>query len=235
MDNRIIGPGITKAGLGGDKPQFNTTGKIQFRGKRLFFSRPEQALILQKMLKGGYGDLEEGTVMAVHTTTGLLYPYIPDTFSASDVGRIMLVTDNITSATFMVWKEDAGKLAAGDVIVLWDTDGTYEEATVSTVADSGDGRRYTVTLSAATATAGGFIVSKSACCWLKGGSAGKRSDAKFILDAFTSTGDIENPNGAFSSVVVSNAILYADGLVGADATALTALGAVTDSPYVILK
>lgn len=236
MSDKIIGLNITSAGLGGDIPQVNHTGYTQFREKRLFLSEPEIALIIQKNVRGGYGDLEMGTVMAVETATGFLVPYVPDTIGANDVGRTYLAADNVTSATVKIWPGDMGKVKAGDVIVLCDTDaGEYEEATVASVALDAGGRMATVTLTGATTTTGGFTVAKSGNYYLKAGPSGKRSVAKYILDQHLSTGTAENPNGAHTSVVVSNATLYKDALVGADATALTALGAVEDHPYVILK
>jgi len=235
MSDKIIGLNITSAGIGGDLPQVNHTGYTQFREKRLFFSEREVALIIQKTVRGGYGDLEMGTVMAVEAATGLLVPYVPDTISAADPGRLMLATDNITATTFKIWKEDFGKIKAGDVLVLTDTDAAYEEATVSTVIMDADGRTATVTLSGATVTVGGFTVAKAANCYLKAGASGKRSTAKYVMDQHLSTGDYTNPNGAHTSVVLSNAIMYADAMVGADATALSALGGVVDGPYVVLK
>lgn len=233
MSDKIIGLNITTAGIGGDLPQVNHVMGPQFREKRLFFSEPEIALIIQKNVRGGYGDLEMGTVMAVDSNSGFLVPYVPDTISAADKGRAMLVTGCNAANTFKIWKEDAGKFKAADVIILTDTDATYEEATVSSVTLDADGRMATVTLGGV--TTGNFEIAKSACAYLKAGSTGKKSAAKYIMDQHTSTGEYDNPNGAHSSVVVSNAIVYADALVGSDATALTALGGVTDGPYVILK
>lgn len=233
MSDKIIGIGISNAGIGGDLPQVNHVAGPQFREKRLFFSEPEVALIIQKNVRGGYGDLEIGTVMAVDSNSGFLIPCVPDTISANDKGRAMLVTGCNAANTFKIWKEDSGKVKTGDVIILTDTDGTYEEATVSTVTLDADGRMATVTLSGV--TTGNFEIAKSACAYLKAGTTGKKSLAKYILDQALSTGEYDNPNGAHTSVVLSNAILYKDALVGADTTALTALGGVVDGPYVILK
>ena len=235
MSDKIIGLNVTTAGIGGDLPQINHVMGPQFREKRLFFSEPEIALIIQKNVRGGYGDLEAGTVMAVETLTGFLVPYLPDTIRAADVGRIMLVSDNVTATTFKIWKEDIGKLDVDSAIVLTDSDGAYEAAVVASIVADAGGRTYTVTLDAATTTVGGFTVAKSACCYLTAGASGKFSTAKYVLDQHLSTGDYTNPNGAHTSVVVSNAILYKDAMIGADATALTALSGVVDGPYVILK
>lgn len=233
MSDKILGLNVTTAGIGGDLPQINHVMGPQFREKRLFFSEPEIALIIQKNVRGGYGDLEMGTVMAVDTNSGFLVPYVPDTISAADKGRAMLVTGCNATNTFKIWKEDSGKFKAADVIVLTDSDAAYEQATVSTVVLDADGRMATVTLSANTTA--NFETAKFACAYLKAGTTGKLSAAKYILDQHLSTGEYDNPNGAHTSVVLSNAIVYADALVGSDATALTALGGVVDGPYVILK
>ena len=237
MAKAVMGPGVTSAGLGGMAPQVNRVGYSAIRERKLFYSQREVALLLEKQLRGGYGDLLAGTVLAEMTAAPYdLVPYIPDTISATDVGRIFLVNDNITAATFKIWAEDRGKLKAADVIVLTDTDGTYEEATVSSMAEDAGGRTWTVTLSGATTTVGGFTVAKSANCYLKAGASGKRSTAKYILDQDVYTGNYENPTpGALTSVFLSNGIVYKSMMVGLDATAASALGAVIDGNFVIVK
>ena len=235
MAKPIIGIGTTNAGLGGYIPQVNRTGFTELREKRLFFSQREMGLFIPKTLRGGYGDLEAGTVMAEETLTGLLVPYIPDTISAADVGRIMLVSDNVEATTFKIWKEDIGKLEVDSVIILTDSDGAYEEGVVASIVADAGGRSYTVTLDDATTTSGGFTVAKSACCYLKAGASGKKSTAKYVLDQHSFTGDHDNPNGALASVFLSNGIIYKDSLVGADATAIAALNGVVDGQFVIFK
>ena len=48
-------------------------------------------------------------------------------------------------------------------------------------------------------------------------------------------GEIDNPNGAQTSVFISNGIVYKEALVNLDATAATSLGAVVDGNLVIFK
>ena len=237
MAKAVMGPGVTSAGLGGMAPQINRGGWKSLRERKLFYSQREISLLLEKQIRGGYGDLLAGTVLAEMTAAPYdLVPYIPDAISVTDVGRIFLVSDNITAATFKIWAEDRGKLKATNVIVLTDTDGTYEEATVSSMAEDAGGRTWTVTLSGATVTAGGFTVAKSANCYLKAGASGKRSTAKYILDQDVYTGDYENPGpGAQTSVFLSNGILYKNMMIGLDTAAATALGAVVDGNFVIVK
>jgi len=235
MAKGAMGVGITTAGLGGFTPQVNRTGYTSLRERRLFYSQREMGLFMQKMIRGGYGELKAGTVLAESYASPYdLVPYIPDTIAITDVGRVMLVTGCNVTNTFKIWKEDSGKIKAADVIVLTDTDGTYEEATVSTVVLDADGRMATVTLSGN--TTGNFeIGAKLACCYIKAAAASKRSTAKYVLDQDVFTGEYDNPNGAQTSVFVSNGILYKDGLIGLDTTAATSLGAVIDGTFVIFK
>ena len=232
MGKSIIGIGSTTGGLGGYTPQVNRTGFVELREKRLFFSQRESGLFLMKTVRGGYGEIPAGTVLAEDTNSGFLIPYVPDTIAATDKGRLMLVTGCNATDTFQIWKEDSGKVKVGDVIVLTDTDGTYEEATVSAVATVND-RISSVTLGGN--TTGNFELAKSACCYLKAGASGKRSTAKYVLDQDTFAGEYDNPNGAQVSVFVSNGILYGASLVGHDSTAATALGSTTDGQFVIIK
>ena len=234
MAKAVLGVGVTSAGLGGNSPQFNRTGYVELREKRLFYSKTDAALLLPKTFRGGYGQLEAGTVMAEETATGLLVPCPQDTLLATDVGRIMLISGCNAAATFTIWREDSGKIKSGDVIVLTDGDNAYEQATVSTVAPTADERIYTVTLSAV--TTGNFETAKSASCYLKAGTTGKLSTAKYILDQEVYTGDYTNPSAnALGSVFISHGIVYKDALVNYDSTAATALGGITDGIYVIFK
>ena len=235
MAKPILGVGVTNGGLGGYTPQVNRTGYVELREKRLFFSQREMGLFIPKTLRGGYGDVPAGTILAEDTNSGFLVPYVPDAIGAGDIGRIMLATDNITATTFKIWAEDRGKFKAADVIGLTDSDGAYEEATVSSVVLDANEKMATVTLGGATVTVGGFTVAKSANAYLKAGPSGKRSVAKYVLDQDSYTGDYDNPNGAQTSVFMSNGVIYKDSLVGADATALTALSGVTDGQFVIFK
>lgn len=233
MAKGLIGVNVTTGGLGGFTPQVNRTGFTEFREKKLFLSQRELGLFLPKTFRGGYGELPAGLVVAEDVNSGFLVPYIPDTISASDPGRIMLVTGCNVSNSFQIWAEDAGKLKATDVIVLTDTDGTYEEATVSSVTKYDD-RRYTVILGANTA-ANFEIGAKLANCYLKAGTTGKRSVAKYILDQNLYAGGAENPNGALGSVFITNGILYTNACTGLDATAISAIGGVVDGSFIIIK
>lgn len=238
-----IGPAKTTGGLSGLYPQQTVTGFTTAKQKRLFYSRREQALLREVQIQAGFGTLEAGTVMATESSTGYLVPYIPDTITLdTDVGRAWLLNDCDTASTFRLSKKDSYKIYEGATIVLTDTDGSYEEATVSDIDRTTYDQWAVVTLSGA--ISGAFTTAKKANCYVKSGASGKRSTATYILDQGVYTGgdpwqgedEYENVTaggvGAQGSVVISNASLYQDAVVGMDSQAQTDLGNITDdSPY----
>ena len=236
INKSVIGPGSTDAGFSGFGPQVNHTGFKTLRERKLFFSQREAGLFLPKTVRAGYGEIPAGTILAeIVAAPYLLVPYCPDTISAEDIGRAMFLADVLnTATTATIWKEDSGKFAVGDVVVLTDTDGTYEEKTISALVYNENARTYTVTFSAA--VTGDFTVAKLANMYIKAGSTGKLSTAKYVLDQDTYAGDWEN-NGtnALTSVFVSNGILYTNSLPNFDSTAATAMSAVADGTFTIFK
>ena len=84
-------------------------------------------------------------------------------------------------------------------------------------------------------TANFEIGAKKANCYLKSGASGKRSTAKYLLDQDSYTGGHDNPNGALTSVFLSNGIVYKASCSGLDATALSALNGVEDGMFAIFK
>ena len=236
--DRIPGIGRT-IGAGGDTPHQAIRGYTVTQEKRLYFSRREIALLMDKTFRSGYGVLEKGTVLAEDFgDTDQLVPYTPDTIAYTDVSRVFLLTDLSASTTFYVELLESYKLAVADYIVLTDTDGTYETELISaidrtTYADIG---RALVTISSC---AGTFEVAKKACCHVKAkteADTNKCSLAKYILDMDVDTGGGSRAAGAVGSVLVSNAILYQSGCVGMDAQAITDLANVTDDGiYYVVK
>lgn len=233
-----VGIDKSTAGLGGNIPQQNITGYTRLRQKQLYFSQRAIALLLDKTLRSGYGGLELGTVLAQDQNTDKYVPYVPDTIDlAADVGRVPLLNDCTTADNFDVLMEQSYKLQTGDVIVLTDTDGSYEQATISDIDRDSYDYKATVTLSGA--TSGTFTVAKKANCYVKAEDVSgdnKASKAAFILDMNVDTGNGEDAEGALAPVLLSNAIIYQASCVGMDSQAITDLGNVSsDGQYYILK
>ncbi len=237
--NKITYPGrgLTSAGLGGAIPQQNLTGYHVAQYKRLYKSHREIALLLDKTLRAGYGCLEAGTVMAVDQNTDNLVPYTPDTISEEDPSRVFLLNDCSTADNFDVELLESYKLASGETIVMTDSDGTYEQATISGVDRSSSNYKANITLTGSTSN--NFTVAKSANCYVKAEDASgddKASKAKYVLDMAVDTGAGEDAEGGLGAVLLSNAVIYKDATVGMDSTAITDLGNVSeDGAYYILK
>jgi len=242
--NRDRYPGLdrTRAGLGGSVPQQTITGYTVFKEKRLYKSLRDIALLRDKTFRSGYGVLEIGTVLAVDLN-GDCYPYIPDTISLQDVGRVFLKQDAADTQTdIVVDYYESFKLAVGDVIKITD-DGstTFENGTIDSIARDPATGLATITLDGN--LTGAFAVSDDANIYLKGDGTGvavdaanKGSLAAYILDMEVDTGGGPVAKGGYGSVLMSNAVIYQDACVGMDAQAITDLGNVsTDNPYYILR
>lgn len=241
--NKTDFPGLdrTSAGLGGNVPQQTLTGYSTAFYKQLFKSTRDIALLLDKTFRAGYGALPIGTVVAEDQNTGNLVPYAPDSISEEDVARVFTLTDLTTasvSGEFDVLMAESYKVESGDAIVITDTNGNYEEKTISSIDRTSSNYKATVALSSGVGS--DFLTSRMANAYLKAEDAfsGKRSVAKYIIDAVVDTGAGEYRKGGLGSVVLSNAVLNKDVVDenNIDATAMTSLGNITaDGTYYVLK
>ena len=107
------------ARLGGSMPQHN---RVPFGPgiKPLFHSVRDIALILDKTVKAGYGVIKSGTVMAVCSITGNLYPY-PETLAGSNNtnAKAYLTANPGDGAVFCnVGIEDSYKFQVGDELIM---------------------------------------------------------------------------------------------------------------------
>lgn len=242
--NRNIYPGVdrTTAGLGGNVPQQTITGKYPAFYKRLYKSPREVALLLDKPFRAGYGCLPIGTVLAVDQGNNTLVPYTPDTVSEDDPSRVFLLGD-CSATTFDVLLVESYKLAANDVITMCDEGGSpnnYEKATIDSIDRTSSDYKATVTLTGS--ISGSFTVANSANCFVKAKDADtdtKLSEAEYVLDMEVDTGAGEDASGGLGAVLLTNAIIYQDAVVGMDSSAITDLSnrgvdVISDGVYYIL-
>lgn len=218
-------------GLGGSTPQMNQGGMLPGQ-KALFHSLREIALIKDKTIKAGFGVVKAGTVMAVDTLSGDLVPCAPTAVAVDDTQRVFLNASVTAAAIVFVPLEQSYRFAVGDVVIIGDNVPAYTDGGAITAIDRTTyaGQAEITFTNNATAT-----LANQAYIYHKAGAAGKFSDAKWINDQDVFTGEGEDAQGANTSVVISNAILYAGALIGYDAAAATALGTVDDGAHVILK
>lgn len=244
-----IGPGKTDAGLGGNIPQMNREGFTKLRQKMLFYSDRSVALLLPKMMKGGFGNLEAGLPLAnMYDTSNnkldKLVPYAPaidwsDLDAANDPARVLLQQDvSATGTKIYINASKVGRFSDDDVVVLAESSGpTYEEAVIDSIDDEYNEVMAEITLSGELSNA--FATANSACVYHKSDTSSDGnthlSKAIGIMDQEVGTGDAENPNGAQTSMFVSGGILVTNALQNMDSQAVTDLGATVDGMYTIFK
>jgi len=221
-------------GLGGSTPQFNTGGRSP-KLKPLYHSYVEQALILEKFVMPGFGDLQAGTVMAKYSDK--FVPYVPVAVATSDVGRVFITNDAAAAKIAYMPNRYASRFAVGETLVCKTDDDVTDQGAITAIdIDDIPGMTKVTVTTNFTANA---TVAKSANLYHKTATGSPFSTAVGIIDTAVTTGEyVEGgvaAQGAQVSYVVSNAILYLDALVGLDSAAITALGVVSDSPYVIVK
>jgi len=150
------------------------------------------------------------------------------------VGRSFLSVDVAGAKDLYMTNAAALKFAVGETIACSDTDATYTDcgAITAKVVDSVPGITKVTVTNNVTAT-----VAKSANVYHKTLANGKFSAATCVIDQSVDTGSETFPAavGALVSIVVSNAVLYTNALIGMDAAAISSLGVVSRGKYTILK
>jgi hypothetical protein len=221
-------------------PQINR-GPEGYGIKPLFHSVRDIALIIDKTVAKGYGYLKAGTVMAVNCSdaggVGELVPFVPASVTLGDgitsIGVAACVLDS-ASGKIRVSKNDSYKFQVGDDLYLENADGDGPiKAAAITVID----RTTSAIYAEITTTAfshGNFTVAKGAYCYVQTAESGTYSVAAYVLDKDVDTGEGTDAEGALTSVVVSNAVLYKNNMTNLSAAAITSLGS-TDGRFFILK
>lgn len=210
--------------------------------KALFHSVRDIALIIDKSVKAGYGVLPLGTIMAVNSNDKKLVPYPQATAASNDTNaKAFLVADGATdSAIVYTTVKDSYKFEVGDsLIIATDAAVDAQDLGAITAIDRTDanGTRAKITATTNLSDAGGdFTVANATHVYLEGGdTSAPFTKAQYVLDKDIDTGEGENAEGAITSVVINNAVLYEAALIGYDDAAATDLGTTEDGRFVILK
>lgn len=230
---------MTEYGLNGSTPQLNRSGETP-GPKRLFHSLREIALIKDKTVEAGYGEIKAGTAMAINTVSGDLIPYVPTGDAAyGTVAVAPSLGDMGSTANYIdVPLETIARFTVGDNLILVRDNGGaqafHDGGAITDVAKQTD-YSARITFTDALATDANFTLANQASCFVEGDTSSPYTKAVYILDQDIFTGRGEDAKGAVTSVVISNAILYTTSLINVDAAALTDLGAVLDGQHTILK
>jgi len=193
--------------------------------KRLFFSRPEIALIIGVSLRAGYGVLKAGTILTLNGSGTNDYKYLPyctTTFSGKEnPGRAMLVSTTGAADNFVyVTLADSYKFRVTDDLIIADDTTPAEDLGAITEID-----RTTWTHMAkitATTNIGGaaFTVARLANVYVQAAAATPWSAAVGILGSSVGCGVGSKARGANANMIVGNAALYKGLLHEYDADAL---------------
>lgn len=208
--------------------------------RRLWYSRPEQALIRDITLQPGYGVLKEGTILALNNSAAgnknKYVPYRPTTPAASDTenqkGRAFLVAQP-SGTTCYVTQDDSYKFSVGDDLIVNDANSTAENLGAITAIDRTT-YQHMAMITFTETISGTFTVAQSAWVGVEAGdSSNDYSDAKGILASSVDTGTGEHAKGAVAPMVMKNAILYYGMIIGNDSAARTDLSASQNGNYFV--
>jgi hypothetical protein len=188
---------------------------------RLFHSERSIALIIDKTIRGGFGYLRAGTVLA-KVADGMCVPYVPAVVAATEVSAIgTSYVLGVSGGKIRVPVGDGAKFAAGDTIQKHGDE--YETEIVIDAITHGAYYDELTTDEHAAVTAGDFVRLKGA------------DTAVYVLDHDTDSGFGEGAKGSNVPVVVSNATLYKNSVFNLDSDAITGLGGIIDGQFFILK
>ena len=224
----------------GETPYVVHTAETDY--KRLFYSRPEQALIKDVTLSPGYGVLKAGTVLALNKSAAGNFnkylPYnktVPSSADPYQQGRAFLVADAGTSTLVYVTQNDSYKFVVGDDLII-DDDDTAAENLGAITSINRTTYLHMAVINFTSSISGDFDVTNNAWVGVEAGdSSNLYSDAVGILIASVDTGTGENAKGAVGPMLISNAILYYGLIFNSDAAALVDLSASADVKFIYLK
>jgi len=213
-----IGIGKTTAGRVGNVPQVNLTGYHREVQKRLFYSRREQALILEKTVRGGFGNLEMGQVMTTVHGVDYIVPY--------GAGGQSAIASNAASGQkkILLPLTEYAKFAAGENITIVDNNAN-ENKIVDTAEVSGEYFAVTTTVNLSNS----YTVAEDAYIKHRAGAN------LYVMDQDIDCGVENQLEGALTSVVISNAVLYQDAVIGMDSDALTFLNGLEDGVFYVIR
>ena len=224
----------------GESPNVVRGGQEDY--KRLFYSRPEQALMRDVSLRAGYGILKAGTPLSIDAG-GKYFPYAPTVPDSSDVAQkanAFIVADGTSAAIFYCTMKDSYKFAVGDTLIAYDTNTSTTSAIDLGLVVSIDRTTYqhmalvTVTSNITT----GITVALSGAVHIKSYGADNTngySDCKGILAATVDTGEGENAKGGLAPMILGMAILYEGCCEGLDAAAKVDISASSNGNLLVIK
>ncbi len=181
-------------------------------------------MLLEKTVRGGFGNLEMGQVMTEvyvdgTATRDFIVPF-------GDNGKSLLTADATSGGnTLTIPVDEASCFAVGDLVNIGDANanGNYEIEAI-TKGDVLATITITTTFGATYATAQG--------AWIQH----RRGGNYYVMDQYVDAGGADaGVEGALTSVVVANAVLYQYAVVGMTDTVLAAMSGFKDGVYYVIR
>lgn len=227
---------------GDNMPFMSTEGSRKPRYPDVIFSRREQAMIIPKTLRGGFGPLKPGTLLCEATYDGTLVPYIPTDplIVAGDaaIGKAFLVADYASAATVCyIGINDSYRFVVGENLIgVRNNGGTaayIDYGVLSAIDRTTEPHRAKLTMTGVADAA--HTAANKAAVYPKAAAASKFNKPLCVLDEFIDTGTGPEAVGALASVIVGNAMLVKNLLIAYDAQAVTDLAPKDWTQYIYLS
>jgi hypothetical protein len=199
--------------------------------KRMYFSEPSAARRIPRTVKGGYGILEHGMLMAENlsvATKGKLVPYDMDAVTGTELSpcRAYLLSDVASGATTVeVAVNDSYKFEVGDELVIRDSATTYTGLGAITAIDRA-AYPHKVVITVATAAGAAFTTAQHGYVAIKGVDV-----AVGILDKSVDTYVGADAKDANTVLLLGNAVLYAGVVTNQDSAGLNDINASAVSQF----
>lgn len=231
----------------GDIPHVVYGGMTDY--KRLFYSDPDDALVIPITLRQGFGVIPAGCMIAKNASGTNDYEWVPwqpdyPDQTSGHVGQTFVLADPNGGSTVDMLLDDSYKFNVDDDICFIDTDGTGDQGDAITAIDRATYTNKAV-ITFTTAANVAQDVAKYAVAFLETDTSAHYTKAAAILMHTVDTGVGVNAKGAQGVAILSNAVLYKglltnylSGASPASTTVLTDFGAtfaVEHGQFLLLK
>jgi len=206
--------------------------------KHLYYSDPMAALKVPVTIMPGYGELEQGTALALNGSAagqiGKVFPYDPDAAPDGTVfrpGVAYLVSNTGVADSFCyVTIDDSYKFEVGDDIYIEDDTTAAENKGAITAID-----RTTYTHMAKitfTTVIGGTAYTTARFAYI---AVEGYTTCVGILEKSVDAGTGVNAKGALAAMILGNCVLYNGMLTNVDAAALTDISGAEYGQYIYIR
>ena len=206
--------------------------------KRLYYSDPLAALRVPVTIMAGYGELEQGSALALNGSAagniGKVFPYDPDAAPTGTLVRpaasFLVASNTALGSTCHVTLNDSYKFKVGDDIYIEDDTTAAENLGAITAIDRTTYTNYAVITFTTATGATAFTTARFAYIAVEG-----YDTCVGILEKSVDTGTGVNAKGALATMIIGNCVLYNGMLTNVDSAARTNISASTYGQYIYIR